>query len=69
MAVLEVSVPTGYIVEQHELHGYVRAHLVRNLREARYQEGKIIFYFEYVRDVDQNSVLLVCRHYQCFLIN
>ncbi|KAG8180373.1 hypothetical protein JTE90_025423 [Oedothorax gibbosus] len=48
MAVLEVAVPTGYIIEQHELHGYVRSHVVRNLREARFEEGKIVFYFEYL---------------------
>ncbi|XP_054709212.1 CD109 antigen-like [Uloborus diversus] len=48
MAVLEIGIPTGYIIEQHELHGYVRSHMVRNLREARFQEGKITFYFEYL---------------------
>ncbi|KFM78461.1 Alpha-2-macroglobulin, partial [Stegodyphus mimosarum] len=46
MAVLEVGIPTGYIIEQHELHGYVRSHIVRNLREARFEEGKVTFYFE-----------------------
>ncbi|XP_035217287.1 CD109 antigen-like isoform X3 [Stegodyphus dumicola] len=48
MAVLEVGIPTGYIIEQHELHGYVRSHIVRNLREARFEEGKVTFYFEYL---------------------
>ncbi|XP_055936007.1 CD109 antigen-like isoform X2 [Argiope bruennichi] len=48
MAVLEVSLPTGYIIEQHELHGYVRSHRVRNLREARFREGEIIFFFEHL---------------------
>lgn len=48
MAVLEIGLPTGYIIEQHELHGYVRSHRVRNLRESRFEEGKITFYFEYV---------------------
>lgn len=48
MAVLEIGLPTGYIIEQHELHGYVRSHRVRNLRESRFEEGKIAFYFEYV---------------------
>ncbi|XP_042896102.1 CD109 antigen isoform X6 [Parasteatoda tepidariorum] len=48
MAVLEVDLPTGYIIEQHELHGYVRSNRVRNLREGRFEEGKITFYFEYL---------------------
>ncbi|GIX92091.1 CD109 antigen [Caerostris darwini] len=48
MAVLEVTLPTGYIVEQHELHGYVRSRRVRNLREARFREGGIVFYFEHL---------------------
>lgn len=52
MAVLEVGVPTGYIIEQHELHGYVRSRYVRNLKEARFEEGKVIFYFEYVRNIN-----------------
>ncbi|GFR30237.1 CD109 antigen [Trichonephila clavata] len=48
MAVLEVALPTGYIIEQHELHGYVRSRVVRNLREARFREGQIVFFFEHL---------------------
>ncbi|GFY52236.1 CD109 antigen [Trichonephila inaurata madagascariensis] len=48
MAVLEVALPTGYIIEQHELHGYVRSRYVRNLREARFREGQIVFFFEHL---------------------
>jgi hypothetical protein len=48
MAVLEVTIPTGYMIQQQELDSYVRSGHVRNLQEARYQERKVIFYFDYV---------------------
>lgn len=48
MAVLEVTIPTGYMIQQQELDSYVRSGQVRNLQEARYQERKVVFYFDYV---------------------
>lgn len=48
MAVLEVTIPTGYLIQQQELDIYVRSGIVRNLQEARYQERKVAFYFDYV---------------------
>lgn len=48
MAVLEVTIPTGYLIQQQELDAYVRSGQVRNLQEARYSERKVEFYFEYV---------------------
>ena len=48
MAVLDVTIPTGYIVQQQDLDGYIRSRRVRNLQRARFQESKVLFYFDYV---------------------
>ncbi|KFM63961.1 CD109 antigen, partial [Stegodyphus mimosarum] len=48
MAVLEVNIPTGYVVQQQTLDSYVRSRKVRNLREARYDERRVSFYFNYL---------------------
>ena len=54
MAVLEVPVPTGYMVSQSVLDRIINATATatfsypRNLREARASERKIYFYFDYV---------------------
>nr|BAR45628.1 macroglobulin complement-related 2 [Niponia nodulosa] len=50
MAVLEVDIPTGYIIQQQDLDAYVLSQKVRNLRRARYYERKAYFYFEYLDD-------------------
>jgi hypothetical protein len=54
MAVLEVPVPTGYMISQSVLDKIVNSSAAatfsfpRNLREARATERKIYFYFDYV---------------------
>lgn len=48
MAVLEVDIPTGYVIQQQELDAYVLSGRARHLREARYDERKVSFYFNYV---------------------
>lgn len=54
MAVLEVPIPTGYMISQNVLDRLVNATSLatltypRNLREARAGEKKIYFYFDYV---------------------
>ena len=55
MAVLEVTVPTGYLIQQQELDHYVHSGTVRNLQEARFQERKVVFYFDYVSHQVQRS--------------
>lgn len=55
MAVLEVSIPTGYYLQQQRLDTYVLWGRVRNLRRAKYTEQKVIFYFDYL-DQDQICV-------------
>ncbi|RWS18059.1 CD109 antigen-like protein [Dinothrombium tinctorium] len=48
MAVLEVTIPSGYFIQQQELDIYVKSGGVRNLEEAKYTERKVIFYFNYL---------------------
>ncbi|XP_033326238.2 macroglobulin complement-related [Megalopta genalis] len=48
MAVLDVAIPTGYIIQQQTLDRYILSRQVRNLQRARFQEKKILFYFDYL---------------------
>ncbi|XP_058448423.1 CD109 antigen [Malaya genurostris] len=50
MAVLDVAVPTGYMIQQQKLDRYILSKRVRNLQRARYQERKVLFYFDYLDD-------------------
>lgn len=56
MAVLDVSVPTGYMIQQQKLDAYILSQRVRNLQRARFQERKVLFYFDFVSDY--------CDHYK-----
>ncbi|XP_055952326.1 CD109 antigen-like [Argiope bruennichi] len=48
MAVLVASIPTGYGIEQRELNACVQSGEVPHLREARFKEGEVDFYFEHL---------------------
>ncbi|XP_012283890.1 CD109 antigen [Orussus abietinus] len=48
MAVLDVAVPTGYIVQQQTLDAYVLANRARNLQRARFLPTKVLFYFDFL---------------------
>ncbi|XP_058120084.1 CD109 antigen [Anopheles ziemanni] len=50
MAVLDVAVPTGYMIQQQKLDSYILSQRVRNLQRARFQERKVLFYFDYLDD-------------------
>ncbi|RZF41336.1 hypothetical protein LSTR_LSTR000050 [Laodelphax striatellus] len=52
MAVLDVTIPTGYIIQQQKLDAYIRSKHVRNLQRARFAERKVLFYFDYLDDRD-----------------
>lgn len=52
MAVLDVAIPTGYIIQQQKLDWYIRSRQVRNLQRARYTERKVLFYFDYLDTYD-----------------
>jgi hypothetical protein len=57
MAVLEVKIPTGYFVLQSRLDNYVLSGYVPTLRRAKYFSDKVVFYFDYVSALFQNSRL------------
>lgn len=48
LAVLEVGIPTGYMIQQQRLDSYVLSRSVRTLQRAKYQPDKLLFYFDYV---------------------
>lgn len=48
MAVLDVTIPTGYIIQQQKLDAYILSRQVKQLHRARFQERKVLFYFNYV---------------------
>ncbi|EFA07485.1 CD109 antigen [Tribolium castaneum] len=48
LAVLDVTIPTGYIVQQQDLDAYILSRQVRNLQRARFSERKVLFYFNYL---------------------
>ncbi|XP_035435862.2 CD109 antigen [Spodoptera frugiperda] len=50
MAVLEVGVPTGYMIQQQKLDAYVLARKVPTLQRAKYLTTKILFYFDYLSE-------------------
>lgn len=52
MAVLDVAIPTGYIIQQQKLDAYIRTRNVPNLQRARFQEQKVLFYFDYLDDTE-----------------
>lgn len=53
MTVLEVTIPTGYIIQQQDLDQLIRTSTLNNLKEARFSERKIVFYFDYVSTVSE----------------
>ncbi|XP_045471389.1 CD109 antigen [Harmonia axyridis] len=63
MAVLDVTIPTGYIIQQQDLDSYVLSRRVRNLQRARFQERKVLFYFDYLDNEDTCIDFTVERWY------
>nr|CAD7430447.1 unnamed protein product [Timema monikensis] len=55
MAVLDVTIPTGYIIQQQDLDAYTLSRHVHNLRRARFQERKVLFYFDYL-DITETCI-------------
>ncbi|KAK0087516.1 hypothetical protein PV326_005160 [Microctonus aethiopoides] len=48
MAVLDVAIPTGYIIQQQTLDKYILSRQVKNLQRARFVGEKVLFYFDYL---------------------
>lgn len=54
LAVLDVGIPTGYIIQQQDLDAYILSRQVSNLQRARFHERKVLFYFDYVSILKYN---------------
>ncbi|XP_026743707.1 CD109 antigen [Trichoplusia ni] len=50
MAVMEVGIPTGYMIQQQRLDAYVLSRRVPTLQRAKYLPTKILFYFDYLSE-------------------
>ncbi|CAG2123424.1 unnamed protein product, partial [Medioppia subpectinata] len=48
LTVLEVTIPTGYVIQQQELDLIVKTTSLSNLEEARHYDRKVVFYFDYL---------------------
>lgn len=48
LTVLDVTIPTGYIIQQQKLDAYILSRRVQNLQRAKFLESKVLFYFNYV---------------------
>lgn len=65
MAVLDITIPTGYIIQQQKLDAYILSQSVRNLQRARFQERKVLFYFNFV---STQSLLVSCIIWQFVIL-
>ncbi|KAK6185943.1 hypothetical protein SNE40_008070 [Patella caerulea] len=57
LAVIEVDIPTGYVVMNDTLRDYVQSGIVPNLKRAEFYNRKVVYYFDYL-DVSKTCVYL-----------
>ncbi|KAM3959264.1 macroglobulin complement-related [Aphomia sociella] len=50
MAVMDIAIPTGYMIQQQKLDAYVLSRRVATLQRAKYLPTKILFYFDYLSE-------------------
>lgn len=67
MAVLDVGIPTGYWIQQQKLDSYILSRRVRNLQRARYQEKKVLFYFDFVSTIRVPQCDYCCNFFLFFV--
>ncbi|KAH3771981.1 hypothetical protein DPMN_173312 [Dreissena polymorpha] len=48
LTVLEIDLPTGFVIMNHTLQDYVRSKQVPNLKRAEMYYNKVVFYFSHV---------------------
>lgn len=48
LTVLEIDIPTGYVIMNHTLRDYVNSGIVPNLKRAEFYYRKVVFYFSHV---------------------
>ncbi|KAF5272540.1 hypothetical protein FQA39_LY07864 [Lamprigera yunnana] len=63
LTVLDIAIPTGYIIQQQKLDAYILSRRVRNLQRARFLNRKVLFYFEYLDEQETCINLTVERWY------
>lgn len=63
LTVLDIAIPTGYIIQQQKLDAYILSRRVRNLQRARFLDRKVLFYFEYLDEQETCINLTVERWY------
>ena len=62
MAVLEIHVPTGYVVTNDVLRAYAQSGDVPMLRRAESYGRKVVFYFDHVGHTSfSNFTVRLCR--------
>jgi hypothetical protein len=59
LSVLEIDIPTGYVIMNDTLRDYVRSGVVQNLRRAEFYGRKVVFYFSYVSGSSRNIMSIV----------
>lgn len=64
MAVLDVTIPTGYWIQQQKLDAYILSKRVRNLQRARFLNNKVLFYFDFVSFSIKMIILFVAINKQ-----
>ena len=58
---LEIDIPTGFVVTNHTLKEYVKSGQTPNLRRAEFYYRKVVFYFDKVSKMLLNCMdTLVC---------
>ncbi|XP_059162065.1 LOW QUALITY PROTEIN: C3 and PZP-like alpha-2-macroglobulin domain-containing protein 8 [Physella acuta] len=48
LTVMEIDIPTGYVVMNDTLRDYVKSGVVPNLKRAEHYQRKVVFYFDYL---------------------
>lgn len=48
LAVMDVAIPTGYMIQQQRLDAYVLSRRVPTLQRAKFLPSKLLFYFDYL---------------------
>ncbi len=48
MVVMEMDIPTGYVVMNDKLRSYVQSGVVPTLSRAEFYSRKVVFYLDYV---------------------
>ena len=69
MVVIEMDIPTGYVVMNDRLREYVKSGAVPTLSRAEFYDRKVVFYLDYVSTSSlTNSCTVNCGQLQWILM-